>query len=283
MASLKEIRKRIETVKATQKTTSAMKMVSAAKLKRAQESIQAATPYSRKLKRVVSLLSAKFSEEEHALFAQSAGERVAVILITSDRGLCGGFNATLCKTLIAQLEQNKIDAAYFTIIGRKGIDYIKRTDHTILQCYSGIPPSEQSITVRTILKDHIEKFEKKEIDQVYLAYSHFVSILTQVPTIGTLLPIEPPAMEEIDERDILFEPSAAQILDTLLKKYVENQVAVAWLDSIAGEHGARMTAMDSATKNAGELIDKLQLFYNRTRQAAITSELIEIISGAESL
>lgn len=283
MANLKEIRKRIESVKTTQKTTSAMKMVSAAKLKRAQESFEAATPYAVKLKRVVSLLSANFSEEEHPLFAKSEGDRVAVILVTSDRGLCGGFNSNLCKSLLKELDKNKIDAAHFTIIGRKGAEYFKRTDHTILQNYTSIPIAEQSATVKTIIKDHIEKFEKKEIDRVYLAYSHFVSVLTQEPTIATLLPIEPPSSEELDERETLFEPSAEQILDTLLKKYVENQIAVAWLDSIAGEHGARMTSMDSATKNAGELIDKLQLYYNRTRQAAITSELIEIISGAESL
>jgi len=208
---------------------------------------------------------------------------VAVILVTSDRGLCGGFNSNLCKSLLKELDQNKIDAAHFTIIGRKGAEYFKRTDHTILQNYTSIPTAEQSAIVKTIIKDHIEKFEKKEIDRVYLAYSHFVSVLTQEPTIATLLPIEPPSLEELDERETLFEPSASQILDTLLRKYVENQISVAWLDSIAGEHGARMTSMDSATKNAGELIDKLQLYYNRTRQAAITSELIEIISGAESL
>ncbi|MBF0278248.1 MAG: ATP synthase F1 subunit gamma [SAR324 cluster bacterium] len=283
MASLKEIRKRIESVKTTQKTTSAMKMVSAAKLKRAQDNFQEATPYASKLKRVVSVLSANFSEEEHPLFARSEGERTAVILITSDRGLCGGFNSNLCKALLKELEEQKIDAAHFTIIGRKGAEYFKRTDHTILQNYTSIPVTEQSVTVKTIVKDHIEKFEKNEIDRVYLAYSHFVSVLTQDPAIQTLLPIEPLPSEELDEREILFEPSAEKILDTLLKKYVENQVAVAWLDSIAGEHGARMTSMDSATKNAGELIDKLQLYYNRTRQAAITSELIEIISGAESL
>ena len=298
MASLKEIRKRIESVKTTQKTTSAMKMVSAAKLRRAQENFEAAMPYALELKRVISQIAAHLRntnvfEEIHELFAKaqpstSGGERIAVILITSDRGLCGGFNSNLCKAVVQELDLNKIDHAQFTVIGRKGLDFFKRTDHTILQCYTAVPPSKHSGIVRTIMEDYIERFEKQEIERLYLAYSHFISVLTQVPIVTTLLPIEPPLpqtteMEGIDEREILFEPSADQILDRLLKKYVENQLAVSWLDSSAGEHAARMTAMDSATKNAGELIEKLQLYYNRTRQAAITRELIEIISGAESL
>lgn len=285
MANLKEIRTRIQSVKNTQKTTAAMKMVAAAKLKRAQDGIEQARPYAEKLKQVVSTLSQSASESDHALFEKTKGERVAVILITSDRGLCGGFNANLCKSLVKELDKNKIDHAQFTVIGRKGEEFFKRSDYTILESYTGIAPEEQLKTVKSVVEDHVAKFEKKEIDRVYLAHSHFVSVLTQEPTIEPLLPIEPSALQSEggDEREVLFEPSAEAILDTLLKKYVENQVAVAWLDSAAGEHGARMTAMDSATKNAGELIDKLQLQYNRTRQAAITSELIEIISGAESL
>jgi F-type H+-transporting ATPase subunit gamma len=317
MASLKEIRKRIESVKTTQKTTSAMKMVSAAKLRRAQENFEAAKPYALELKRVISqiavhLAGSNVSEETHELlprfplieragtpeqvrWSASGGDRVAVVLITTDRGLCGGFNSNLCKKVMRELDLNKIDHAQFTVIGRKGLDFFKRTDHTILHCYTAVPPTEHSEIVRTIMEDYIERFEKQEIDRLYLAYSHIVSVLTQEPIFTTLLPIEPatvssdrsdggpPLPGEVDEREILFEPSADQILDRLLRKYVENQVAVSWLDSIAGEHAARMTAMDSATKNAGELIEKLQLYYNRTRQAAITRELIEIISGAESL
>ena len=285
MASLKDIRKRIECVKNTQKITSAMKMVAAAKLKRAQSNIESATPYSTKLKEVVSILSTNFSEDDHSLFAKTSGERVAVILVTSDRGLCGGFNANLCKKLVKELDLKKIDHAQFTVIGRKGLEFFKRTNHTILKSYTDIHGSEQLATVKKVIQDHVEKFENKEFDRSYLAYSHFVNVLKQEPRIETLLPIEPPTLEEEskDERDVLFEPSAERILETLLKKYVENRISVAWLDSVAGEHGARMTSMDSATKNAGELIDKLVLQYNRTRQAAITNELIEIVSGAESL
>ncbi len=297
MASLKEIRKRIESVKTTQKTTSAMKMVSAAKLRRAQENFEAATPYALELKRVISQIAAHLKntnvfEETHELFAKAqpstpGGERIAVILITSDRGLCGAFNSNLCKSVIQELDLKMVDHAQFTVIGRKGLDFFKRTDHTILQCYTAVPPSEHAVIARAIMENYIKRFEEQEIDRLYLAYSHFISVLTQEPIVTTLLPIDsslPENVEEdIDEREILFEPSADRILDRLLKKYLENQVAVSWLDSIAGEHAARMTAMDSATKNAGELIEKLQLYYNRTRQAAITRELIEIISGAESL
>lgn len=274
-----------------------MKMVSAAKLRRAQENFESATPYALELKRVISQIAAHLKntnvfEEPHGLFAKAqpstpGGERIAVILITSDRGLCGAFNSNLCKSVIRELDLNRVDHAQLTVIGRKGLDFFKRTDHTILQCYTAVPPSEHAVIARAIMENYIKKFEEREIDRLYLAYSHFISVLTQEPVVTTLLPIDSPLTknveEDIDEREILFEPSADQILDRLLKKYLENQVAVSWLDSIAGEHAARMTAMDSATKNAGELIEKLQLYYNRTRQAAITRELIEIISGAESL
>ncbi len=285
MASLKEIRTRITSVKNTQKITSAMKMVSAAKLKRAEDSFKEASPYATKLKQVVSTLSSRFQEEDHPLFAKSDGNRTAVILVTSDRGLCGGFNSNLCKALSNRLNEEKIDQAQITTIGRKGRDFFKHFNHSIVESHISVPADEQAKVVKEVVQKHVEKFEKKEIDRVYLVYAHFLSVLSQEPTIDVLLPIEPPTMEETeaDSREVLFEPSPEKILDTLLRKYVENQLEVAWLDSIAGEHAARMTAMDAATNNAGELISKLQLYYNRTRQAAITKELIEIVSGAESL
>ncbi len=259
MASLKDIRKRIDSVKRTQKTTSAMKMVSAAKLRRAEDHIREATPYAQKLKSIVSSLSTRFEGEEKdsgfgSLFRNSSGKRTGVILVTSDRGLCGGFNSNLSKTLLQQLIDEGVECAEFAIFGRKGNDFFKRTPHKILVNHAGTPPD-----------------------------NHFVSVISQVPMIEQLLPIKPIEAESLDEREVLFEPSPEEILQTLLKKYVQNQVYVSWLDTIAGEHAARMTSMDAATKNAGEIIDKLQLHYNRTRQAAITGELIEIISGAESL
>ena len=288
MASLKDIRKRIDSVKRTQKTTSAMKMVSAAKLRRAEDHIREATPYEQKLKSIVSSLSNRFEGEEQdtgfgSLFRNSSGKRTGVILVTSDRGLCGGFNSNLSKALLQQLFDEGVECAEFVIFGRKGNDFFKRTTHKILVNHTGTPPDEHLSLVREVVGEFTQRFEKDELDQVLLAYNHFVNVISQVPVIEQLLPIKPIEAETVDEREILFEPSPEEILKTLLKKYVQNQVYVSWLDTIAGEHAARMTSMDAATKNAGEIIDKLQLHYNRTRQAAITSELIEIISGAESL
>jgi F-type H+-transporting ATPase subunit gamma len=169
------------------------------------------------------------------------------------------------------------------ILGRKGNDFFKRTSHNILANHTGTSPEKQLVLVRDIVSEFTSRFEDGELDQVILAYNHYVSVIAQVPVIEQLLPIRAPEAEITDERDIIFEPSPQDILETLLKKYVQNQVYVSWLDTIAGEHAARMTSMDAATKNAGEMIEKLQLHYNRSRQAAITRELIEIISGAESL
>ena len=288
MASLKDIRKRIDSVKRTQKTTSAMKMVSAAKLRRAEDHIREATPYAQKLKSIVSSLSTRFEGEEQdtgfgSLFRNSSGKRTGVILVTSDRGLCGGFNSNLSKALLQQLIDEGVECAEFAIFGRKGNDFFKRTPHKILVNHAGTPPDQHLNLVNEVVGDFSRRFENGELDQVLLAYNHFVSVISQIPVIEPLLPIKPIETETVDKREILFEPSPEEILQTLLKKYVQNQVYVSWLDTIAGEHAARMTSMDAATKNAGEIIDKLQLHYNRTRQAAITGELIEIISGAESL
>jgi len=288
MASLKDIRKRIDSVKRTQKTTSAMKMVSAAKLRRSENAIREATPYANKLKSVVSSLSTRFDGKDQdtgfgLLFQNSGGKRTGVILITSDRGLCGGFNSNLSKALALQLADEEVECAEFVILGRKGNEFFKRSAHNILANHTGTSPGEQLVLVRDIVSEFTSRFEAGELDQVILAYNHYVSVIAQVPVIEQLLPIRAPEAEITDERDIIFEPSPQDILETLLKKYVQNQVYVSWLDTIAGEHAARMTSMDAATKNAGEMIEKLQLHYNRSRQAAITRELIEIISGAESL
>ena len=288
MASLKDIRKRIDSVKRTQKTTSAMKMVSAAKLRRSENAIREATPYANKLKSVVSSLSTRFEGKDQytgfsLLFQNSGGKRTGVILITSDRGLCGGFNSNLSKALARQLADEEVECAEFVILGRKGNEFFKRSAHNILANHTGTSPGEQLVLVRDIVSEFTSRFEAGDLDQVILAYNHYVSVIAQVPVIEQLLPITQPETEIADERDIIFEPSPQDILETLLKKYVQNQVYVSWLDTIAGEHAARMISMDAATKNAGEMIEKLQLHYNRSRQAAITRELIEIISGAESL
>ena len=283
MASLKDIRKRIDSVQKTQKTTSAMNMVSAAKLKRAENNIKSAIPYSEKLKEVVSSLRSRLTDEENPLFQEMGGENTAVILITSDRGLCGGFNTNLCKKLLEEFSEIPVERLTMTMIGRKGFDYFKRRSYEIRGNFQETRPEDQMNVVREVISQCIQRYENGELDKVYLAYNHYRSVINQKPVIEQLLPIPKTETENSDDREVTFEPSPEAILDRLLDKFLENRIYVSWLDSSAGEHAARMTSMDSATKNAGDMIDKLQLTYNRTRQAAITTELIEIISGAESI
>ena len=283
MASLKDIRKRIDSVQKTQKTTSAMNMVSAAKLKRAENNIKNAIPYSEKLKEVVSSLRSRLTDEENPLFQEMGGEKTVVILITSDRGLCGGFNTNLCKMLLEKFNDIPIESIIMTMIGRKGFDYFKRRSYEIRGNFQETRPEDQMNVVREVISQCIQRYENGELNKVYLAYNHYRSVINQKPVIEQLLPIPKTEAENSDDREVTFEPSPEAILDRLLDKFLENRIYVSWLDSSAGEHAARMTAMDSATKNAGDMIDKLQLTYNRTRQAAITTELIEIISGAESI
>ena len=260
-----------------------MNMVSAAKLKRAENNIKSAIPYSEKLKEVVSSLRSRLTDEENPLFQEMGGEKTAVILITSDRGLCGGFNTNLCKMLLEEFADIPVERLTMTMIGRKGFDYFKRRSYEIRGNFQETRPEDQMNVVREVISQYIQRYENGELDKVYLAYNHYRSVINQKPVIEQLLPIPKTETENSDEREVTFEPSPEAILDRLLDKFLENRIYVSWLDSSAGEHAARMTSMDSATKNAGDMIDKLQLTYNRTRQAAITTELIEIISGAESI
>ena len=284
MPSLKEIRNRITSVKKTQKTTSAMKMVSAAKLNRAEDTIRRARPYAAKLRTVVSSLSGKLTPDDNPLFRDQDGKRVAVVLMTSDRGLCGGFNANLCKLLARTLHEEGVNSAEMHIVGRKGRDFFRRTNHQIAADYPDARPEQHLDIVFTVLDGLTARFAAEELDRVYLVFNEYKSILTQEPTIQTLLPIRPlEDTEEVEEQEVLFEPDVEELIGPLVQQYIQNQMYTAWLGTLAGEHAARMTAMDSATKNAGEMIKQLNLYYNRSRQAAITKELIEIISGAESL
>ena len=260
-----------------------MKMVSAAKLRKAEEAIKSATPYSEELKLVVSSLRSRFSEEENPLFREMGGEKTGLILITSDRGLCGGFNVNLCKAVLLEFRELGDSQLLLTIIGRKGNDYFKRRPVEIENNYQETSPIDQVKVVREVAGSYIERYQQGDLARVFLAYNHYRSVISQKPVIEQLLPVPSLEMDEVDDREMISEPSPSVILDRLLDKFLENRVYVSWLDNIAGENAARMTSMDSATKNAEEMIDQLQLYYNRTRQAAITKELIEIISGAESI
>jgi F-type H+-transporting ATPase subunit gamma len=285
MASLKSIRKRISSVKNTMQITKAMKMVSAAKLRRAQENVIAARPYARKLGSVLQKLAISGGTASHPLLHQEKTGKALLIVITSDRGLCGGFNAAICKTADRFVKENAADLPELSLmtIGRKGHEFFKNRA-TIAKNYTGILSALNYQTAALIAQEVIAGFLAGTYSEVHLLFNAFKSVMSQDITMVQLLPITPPREHEEQFRpEAIYEPSRDELLSELLPKHIEVQIFQALLESVASEHGARMTAMDSAAKNATEMIGKLSLQYNRARQAAITKELLEIISGAESI
>lgn len=289
MASLKDIKKRIGTVKNTRQITAAMKMVSAAKLRRAQDAMTAARPYADKMQEVLSSLATRDSGEEHPLLQNRGKGKALVVLVTADRGLCGGFNTNISKTAERFIRQNPegFDSYELLLIGRKGKDYLKRrAGMKIVKVHENLVGSTQVTypTAALLGQEIIELYQNGDYDGVFLVYNAFQSVMAQDLTVRQLLPIKP---EEVTRQehvvDYIYEPNASEVLEQILPKNVEVQIFRALLESVASEHGARMTAMDSASKNASEMIGKLTLQYNRARQASITKELMEIISGAESV
>jgi F-type H+-transporting ATPase subunit gamma len=288
MPSLKDIKKRITSVKNTQQITKAMKMVSAAKLRKAQDAVVANRPYADKMQAVLSNLALRVTDSGHPLLQQREKERALVVLLTADRGLCGGFNNNISKAVERFIRENpqeykEID---LMIIGRKGNDYLKRRPGlNIVKAYENITGDINYQTASLLSEEIISLFaEEEKYDVVHLVYNHFKSVISQVITFSQLLPVAPREVEEDTHiADYLYEPSAKEILQEILRKNVEVQIFRALLESSAAELGARMSSMDNATKNASEMIGKLTLAYNRARQAAITTELMEIISGAESI
>lgn len=285
MPSLKSIKKRIGSVKNTRQITKAMKMVSAAKLRRAQDSVVAARPFAKKLGEVLERLAGNVEADCSPLLQQRKGEKALLIVITSDRGLCGGFNANIGKMADRFMKEKKGEYASLSLltVGRKGYDFLKNR-HTVWKNYSGILSNVNYQTAALLAQEVIDAFVAEEFDEVYLLFNAFRSVMSQDITLDKLLPIAPAASsEEAAPAQYIYEPSEAELLAELLPKHIEVQLFRALLESVAAEHGARMTAMDSASKNASEMIGKLTLQYNRARQAAITKELMEIISGAESI
>ncbi len=289
MANLKDIKKRIGTVKNTQQITKAMKMVSAAKLRRAQDAVVAARPYADKMADVLSSLALRVDADGHALLAERGKGKALIVLITGDRGLCGGFNANISKAAERFIRDNKegFESYELLIVGRKGNDYLKRRAGMVIgKVHENLVGSGQvSYPIGALLgQEVIELYRNGEYDSVFLIYNAFQSAMTQIQTVTQLLPIVPKVVDEGTQlTDYIYEPNATQVLDEILPKHIEVQIFRSLLESSASEHGARMTAMDSASKNASEMIGKLTLLYNRARQAAITKELLEIISGAESI
>ena len=288
MASLLDMRRRIKSVKNTQQITKAMKMVAAAKLKRATDRVTAARPFAVKMSEVLSQLSSNVSDFSHPLLDERGDEKYLIVLVTADKGLCGGFNANLVKATQKFLKENSDKNAEMIPVGRKGRDFFRRREIQFVEEYIGLTGSGQVVhsDALEIAEKIIKTFTEDEtIDKVFLVFTQFKTVLSQEVKVEQLLPIPKIEPEESGDKDTpqaeyIYEQPASEIFGKLLPKQVETQIYHAMLESVASEQGSRMTAMDSASKNAGELIDSLTLNMNRIRQAAITKEIIEVVSGA---
>lgn len=287
MASLLDMRRRIKSVKNTQQITKAMKMVAAAKLKRAQDRVTAARPYAQKMSEILGNLSGRIGDEFSSPLLDSRGdEKYLIVLVSADKGLCGGFNTNVMKAAQNFLKENAGKQTEMIPVGRKGRDFFKRRQMLFVQEYVGLTNSGrvEYKDAAEIAQKVIKTFtEDTTIDKVFLVFTEFKTVLSQKPVVEQLLPIPKIQAEETDsgaQAEYIYEQTPAEIFGKLLPKQVETQIYRAMLESIASEQGSRMTAMDSASKNAGELIDSLTLNMNRIRQAAITKEIIEVVSGA---
>jgi F-type H+-transporting ATPase subunit gamma len=282
-AGVKLLNKRIRSVRNTQQITKAMKMVSAAKLRRAQEAIFAARPYARKMMEVLNSLAARAEPSLHPLLQERGDARIQLVVVTSDKGLCGGFNANIIRSAVRFLETRRDADARLNLVGRKGRDFFKRHHYRVRAERLGLFQSLRYPAAQELARELIDDFVAGEADQVYLVYNEFKSVIQQRVVVERLLPIErlllTPSQPPLD---YLYEPDPGAIVAALLPKHVEVQVWRALLESAAAEHGARMTAMDAATNNADEMIERLTLYMNKVRQAAITKEIIEVVSGAGS-
>ena len=292
MASLDELKKRISSVKSTQKITKAMKMVAAAKLRRAQESAEKGRPYSDKMNNIILNLSNNITDIENSprLLAGTGESKVYLcVVMTSDRGLCGGFNTNIIKKAKSYFQKITSEGKTLKIItvGSKGYDQLKRVyKNNIIEKISFKESKNANyFDADKVGKIIINKFEKKEFDVCTIFYNQFKNVITQIPQEQQIIPLKSSKREEenSDQDNYEFEPEEDEILNNLLPKNISTQIFKAMLENSASEQGSRMSAMDNATRNAGEMVDRLTIEYNRSRQAAITKELIEIISGAESL
>ena len=286
MPSLKFIRTRIASVKSTQKITRAMKLVSAARLRRAQDAIVAARPYANALATAVAELVARAGADAHPLMFVRPADRVAVIMLTSDRGLAGGLNANVFRALTRFQGEGKggKETSLF-VVGRKGRDYYRRRKATIRQDWPSPTGDTAANLAKELARQAVDAFESGAVDAVYLAFNEFKSAIAQRTVVEQLIPVPapPPTPESAGSIDFVYEPSRGDVISTLIPLFIESQIYRALLESVASEFGARMTAMDSATTNARDMIGSLTLQYNRARQAAITKELMEIVGGAEAL
>ena len=292
MPTLDDLKKRIKSVKSTQKITKAMKMVAAAKLKKAQESAEKGRPYSEKMQNIILNLTQSITETENApklLIGTGQDKTYLCVVMTADRGLCGGFNSNICKLAKNNFRKILKEGKQLKIItvGSKGLDQLKREfSEFIIKKISFKEIKKISFNeADEVGKIIIDLFKKKEFDKCYLFYNNFKNVITQIPQSKQIIPVEndKDSKKNNETHSYEFEPDEDEILEDLLPKNISTQVFKAFLENAASEQGSRMTAMDNATRNAGDLVEKLTINYNRSRQASITKELIEIISGAESL
>ena len=291
MPSLDDLKKRIKSVKSTQKITKAMKMVAAAKLRKAQENAEKGRPYSQKMQNIILNLTRSISDPQNApklLVGTGKDKTHLCVVLTADRGLCGGFNSNICKLAKSSFKKILSEGKNLKIItvGSKGLDQIKREyEKYIVKKFSFKDKKQITFKEAEIIGNEIiNLFKKNEFDKCILFYNNFKNVITQIPQAQQIVPADKtPIKENKENLSYEFEPEEDEILEDLLPKNISTQVFKAFLENAASEQGSRMTAMDNATRNAGDLVDKLTINYNRSRQASITKELIEIISGAESL
>jgi F-type H+-transporting ATPase subunit gamma len=282
MPSARDIHRRIKSVKNIQQITKAMEMVAAARLRRAQERANASKPYTQKIREVLQHVAANARDVSHPLLSVRDVKKTGYLIVSADKGLAGAYSSNLFKEVVPQIKDRN-DVSLVTV-GRKARDYFRRRGYKVEQEYTGFSEKPTYEEARMIARELAQKFSNTEYDEIYLVYTMFYSPITQKPVTLKLLPLEHDASEDKGaEHDYIFEPSAEEVLNLLLPKYLETVIYGALLQSAASELGSRMTAMGAATDNAQELISKLVLNYNKVRQAAITREISEIVGGAEAL
>ncbi len=286
MAVGKEIREKIKSVKSTQKITRAMEMVAASKMRKAQERMEASRPYSEKIARVVSHLAHAHPEYSHSYLDEREVKRVGYIVISSDRGLCGGLNVNMFRELIKALKKDS-DAGVeidYTAVGTKALGFLGRMGGKLVSETSQLGDAPEIESLIGPVKAMLDAYDEGHIDRLYVVYNQFVNTMTQEPTVRQVLPLVKVKDEKyVHHWDYIYEPDAKEVMDTLLKRYVESIVYQGVVENLACEQSARMVAMKNATDNAGDLIDDLELVYNKARQAAITSELADIVGGAAAV
>lgn len=283
MATLREIKQRIKGIKNTQQITKAMKMVAAAKMRRAQERMFSARPYASKIQELIQNLAANANETESPLLAIRPVERLRLVVVTSDRGLCGSFNSNVIKRALLEIRNNQDKEISLVTVGKKAGEFFRKRDFNVIASYDGIFNDLQYAHADNLAQAIMKDFSDENVDAVQIVFNEFKSVARQEIVADTLLPLDMSEFEGEGTVDYLYEPSEEALLLALLPKHLKMQVWRAFLESYASEQAARMMAMENATENATELISSLTLVYNKARQAAITTEILEIVGGAEAL